>query len=155
MAMQRWSGVPECPAGPVRRFGRAAGGAAAVEFALLAPVLVVVLSGIVGYGLAMFDKIDLVSATRAGAQLALIDSSDTSAIENAVVGATGLGITAADVSTTEYCECLDGSTITCGATCGDGSDNRHFMTITATFDHTLLLIGNTVTLTGETTVRTQ
>jgi len=137
------------------RFARHAGGAAAVEFALLAPVLVVILSGIVGYGLAMFDKIDLVSASRAGAQFALIDSSDTSAIRNAVRDATGLDIASGNVTITEYCECLDASTVACGGTCGDGSDNRYFMTITATYDHTLLLIGNTVTLTGETTVRIQ
>ncbi|MEQ8665982.1 MAG: TadE/TadG family type IV pilus assembly protein [Rhodospirillales bacterium] len=130
-------------------------GAAAVEFAILAPVMIVAFSGIVGYGMALLDEMDLVSATRSGAQLALIDSSDTSAIQNAVVAATGLGITTSDVTTTEFCECADGSTVTCGLTCSDGSDNRYFMTITATFDHTIFLIGNTVTLTGSTTVRTR
>lgn len=137
-----------------RRFGRHIGAAAAVEFALIAPVLIAVLAGIIGYGLAMLDEMDLVNATRSGAQLALIDRSDTNAIEDAVVAATGLGITTADVTTTEFCECADGTSITCGLTCGDGSANRYFMTVTATFDHTLLLIGTTVTLTGQATVRT-
>ncbi len=155
MVIRNWRCGDVSIASLTRRAHADAGGAAAVEFALLAPVLVVVISGIAGYGLAMFDKLDLVAATRAGAQLALIDSSDTNAIENAVVAATGLNITTADVTTNSFCECLDGTTITCGLTCADGSDNRTFMTITASFDHTVLLIGNTISLTGQTTVRIQ
>lgn len=152
---RNWQWVKRWTMRSCRRMPKDTRGAAAVEFALLSPVLVAVFCGIVGYGMVMLDEMDLVSATRAGAQLALIDSSDTGAIRTAVADASGLGISTADVTATQSCECADGTSITCGLTCGDGSSNRYFMTVTATYDHTLLLIGNTVTLTGQSIIRTQ
>lgn len=130
-------------------------GAAAIEFALIAPVILVALTGIVNYGLAMFDKMQMQSAARSGAQLALLDAGDTAAIKQAVVDSTNLGITTSDVTTTQFCECANATIITCGNTCSDGSTNRYFMTVTATYNHTLLLLGTTVALTGSATVRTQ
>ncbi len=130
-------------------------GAAAVEFAIFIPIISAFLLGIINYGLAMFDKMELTSAARAGAQLALLDSSSTSVIKQAVVDSTNLGLTTSDVTTTEACECADGSTVTCGATCGDGSSNRYYFTVNASYGHTLLLLGTTITLNGSATVRTQ
>ena len=130
-------------------------GAAAVEFAILVPVILAALTGIVNFGLVMFDKMELVSAARAGAQLALIDRTDTTGIAQAVVASTNLSLTTSDVTTTEFCECADGTTVTCGTTCVDASSNRYFMTISASYNHTLLLLGTTMSLTGSTTIRTQ
>src|SRR3989338_7824363 len=80
-------------------------GAAAVEFGLIAPVLMIMIFGIVDYGLAMVNKMELRGAARAGAQYALGDSSDTAAIIAAVVAASDVGITAGDVTLT--CNCRD------------------------------------------------
>ncbi|MCH7833250.1 MAG: pilus assembly protein, partial [Proteobacteria bacterium] len=46
-------------------------GAAAVEFAIIVPVLATAVIGIANYGLVTFDKMELVNAARAGAQLAI------------------------------------------------------------------------------------
>jgi len=146
-----------------------ASGAAAVEFALLVPVVLIVLTGVVDYGLAIFKKMELTSATRAGAQLAILEKSDTTAftqtvldaIEQAVVDATNLPITTANVTTTEFCECSDGTSPNpvCNGTCNDSSTNdRFFLTISVSYGHTYLigyLPGGDKTITGSTTVRTQ
>ncbi len=132
-------------------------GAAAVEFALLVTVITAALTGIVNYGLAMVNKMELTSATRAGAQLALLDASDTSAIKQAVVDSTNLPITTGNVTTTEFCACADGTSPNpvCGGTCNDSSTNdSNFMTMSVSYTHTLLLLGTTITITGSTTVRT-
>ncbi len=131
------------------RLARCRRGAAAVEFGLLVPVLLVLMLGIVNYGLVMFNKMELVSAARSGAQLALADYTDTSSIKDAVVNATSLSLTTSDVTTTQFCEC-SGTTITCGdTTC----TNEIYLTITASDDFDLLLVSTTLTLSGSTTVR--
>lgn len=129
----------------------ASGGAAAVEFAIIAPVVLALLAGLANYGLAMFEKMELTSAARAGAQYALLDDSDSSAIATAVVNATNLDITASNVSSTAFCEDDDGAT----ATCGDADATRTFMTVTVNKDFTLLILGTTLSLSGSATVRTE
>ncbi len=143
--------------GGIAGLARSRAGVTAVEFALYCPVFLFVIGGLVDYGMAIFDKMELVGAVRSGAQLALADSSDTTAIRQAVVNASGIGISLSNVTTTMFCECADTSTITCGGTCGDGSVNRYLMTVTATYTYTPMLLppGICCDLTGTTTVRTQ
>ena len=136
---------------------RSRAGVTAVEFALYCPVFLIVIGGLVDYGMAIFDKMELVGAVRSGAQLALADSSDTTAIRQAVVDASGIDISLSNVTTTTFCECADTSTITCGDTCGDGSVNHYLMTVTATYTYAPMLLPSEIccSLTGTTTVRTQ
>jgi len=131
-------------------------GAAAVEFALMATVIAAMLTGIANYGMAQFDKMELRSAARAGAQMALKNRTDTTAIENAVINATNLTLTAADVTTTESCECADGTALgACGDACGDGGSNQYYMTVTVSETFTLLILGTTINLSESVKVRTQ
>jgi len=131
-------------------------GAAAVEFALIVPVVLAALTGIVNYGLAMYNKMELVSAARAGAQQAIIDRTDTTAIKNAVVNSTNVGVTTADVTTTESYLCADGTVVTLSTdTCVNNDPKQFFMTVTVNQSFTLLLLGTTVGLSGSVKVRTQ
>lgn len=134
-----------------RGLAAADNGAAAVEFAILAPVLLALLAGLADYGLAMFDKMELTSAARAGAHYSLIDDPDTAAIATAVVNSTNLDIESGDVTTTQFCEDSDGAT----ATCGDADATRTFITVSVSKDFTLMVLGTTLTLTGSATVRTE
>lgn len=136
-----------------RRFRRCRLGTAAVEFALITPVLLIIIMGLVDFGLAMFKKMELTGAVRSGAQLAMMDSSNTTVIKDAVVDASGNSITSSDVSTTSFCECADESTVVCGETCGDGSSNRTFMTITASQSFSGLFLTSAISITGTITVR--
>ncbi len=131
-------------------------GAAAVEFALMATVIAAMLTGIANYGMAQFDKMELRSAARAGAQMALKDRTDTTAIKNAAANATNLSITTSDVATSETCECADGTALgACGDACNDGGSNQYFMTVTVSETFTLLILGTTINLSESAKVRTQ
>lgn len=139
-------------------------GAAAVEFAIIVPVLVTAVTGIANYGLVTFDKMELVNAARAGAQLAIANGDNTlaankTAIKNAVVASvsTGANITTANVTTNQTCQCTDESTIDCGDVCTsvDNELSQYFMTVTVTHDFDLLLLPGIITVTGTVKVRTK
>jgi len=131
-------------------------GAAAVEFALIVPVILAALTGLANYGLAMYNKMELVSAARAGAQQAIIDRTDTAAIKSAVVNSTNVGVTANDVTTTESYLCADGTAVSAETdVCLDNEPLQYFMTVTVNQDFTLLLLGTTVGLSGSVKIRTQ
>jgi Flp pilus assembly protein TadG len=143
------------------RLGASRRGAAAVEFALLAPIVAAVLAGVANYGMAMFEKMQLESAARAGAQMAITARTGTAAIEDAVINATSLSLTSSNITLTESCWCADSSaTATCGVTCGDGDPAQYFMdvSVTTTFDYLFgfdYLVGTDTTLTGSAKVRTK
>ena len=133
-------------------------GAAGVEFALLLPVLLIVAMGLIDLGMAVFNKMELMSAVRTGAQVAIGDSSDTTVISQAVTNSTNLNPT---ITTTAFCECSNGASISCGTTCTLPLINRTFMRITATQSFTpitpRLIPGfpDVIPLSGQVTVRTQ
>jgi Flp pilus assembly protein TadG len=150
-----WNDIKSSARQNIQQFLRTTRGAAAVEFAMLVPVISALFIGVANFGLAVNEKMELSSAARAGAQMALISTADLSVIRQVVVDSTNLSITTADVTVTQACNCYDGTSISCGATCGDGSDNEYYYTISVTENHTLLLIPTTISLTGTATVRTQ
>lgn len=138
-----------CPMSWIARLARCRRGVAAVEFGLLVPILLILMLGIVNYGLVMFNKMELVSAARSGTQLALADYTDTTSIKDAVVNATSLVLDASNVTTTQFCEC-SGTSITCGdSTC----TNEIYLTVTVSDDFELLLVSTILTLSGSSTVR--
>jgi Flp pilus assembly protein TadG len=81
----------------------ALGGAAAVEFAITAPVLVVLVLGVADYGVLMGDAASLESAARAGAEFAKANPSVTAATLTSL----GLFPTAATPTVTNICTCVD------------------------------------------------
>ncbi len=133
-------------------------GAAAVEFALLVPVVVAGLTGVANYGLVIFEKIELESAARAGAQMAIRDRENTSAIQQNVVDSTNLTITTSDVSVTNTCRCADiDAEVNCLTItiCGDGDPTQYYTTVTVAKNFTLLLLGTNLSLSESVTVRTE
>jgi len=142
------------PTALLRNFHRSQTAAVAVEFALLVPVMGIMLLGLLDYAIMAFHKMELESATRSGAQYAMLDSSDTSLISTTVENSTNLDVDNLAVTITEFCECIDGSTVSCADTCTTGSV-RSYMQITAEYTHTPIFIPGTMSLTGESIIRTQ
>lgn len=82
--------------GSIRRDGRGRG-QALVEFALVFPVLILVLVAVFDVGRLVFAYNDITNATRTGTRVAIVDQTANRA-ENAVIDqATSLGLTSADV----------------------------------------------------------
>jgi Flp pilus assembly protein TadG len=84
-------------------------GAAAVEFAITAPILVVLVLGIADYGLLMGDSAALEGATRAGAEVGKANPSVTGA-QLTSLNLFPSGITP---TVTSVCTCVDNSVVTC------------------------------------------
>jgi Flp pilus assembly protein TadG len=83
-------------------------GSGLVEFALIFPVFLLLLAGVVDFGRAYYVALDLSSAAQAGALYGSQNPTDTagmiSAAQQSAVELSGLSATA-----TYGCECLDGS----------------------------------------------
>lgn len=123
---------PECPA-PARRVPRPgtpdstartprpAGdrGAAAVEFAILLPLLLLLLFGIIDFGRALFTQVTLTQAAREGARLAALAQPDVAARTAAAAS----GVDPVTVGVTA-----------CAAGAGSGAD----AVVTATHDFTFV-----------------
>lgn len=105
----------------------------AVEFALVAPIMMTLIIGVADFGIAAREKATLQAAARAGLQAVLVDADDTD-------GAEAIAETmapAATVAVDEDCACSDGSAVACDGTCAVGSVRR-WVTVTASRDLTLL-----------------
>jgi Flp pilus assembly protein TadG len=72
-----------------------------VEFALVLPVFLLIVVGMVDLGRAFFQYQQLVNGTREGARVGSYDQT-TSSIESAVISTTAIDLTATDISITCY-----------------------------------------------------
>jgi len=88
--------------GWLRRLLRHRRGISAVEFALIAPVLGVILFAMIDVGGAAFQYIELVQSLSAGSAYAMNHSSDTSGIQGAVSAALPSGWTNVTVGAPRY-----------------------------------------------------
>ena len=111
-------------------------GVAAVEMAMVAPLLLFILIACVDFGPAISQSIDLTNAVRAGAQYAVIAANAQAQIESTVRSALPSNLSAATITTTCYCGALPGAdaglppVAACDSACPAGS--ARMMTIRAT-----------------------
>lgn len=89
------------------------GGAAAVEFAIVLPLLVMLVLGLVEYGTGLWEAMMVGNAARAGAYYAALKgwsgSNPPANIETAVTSATQLGSILASPVPTQHCFCPSAS----------------------------------------------
>ncbi len=112
---------------PGRRHGRRSG-TSSLEFALLLPILLAMLVGLVDWGLAIDARIQLQSAVRAGAQYAMRMPTDTAGI-TAAVRAAASDRTLTVTNPVIWCEC-SGSSTSCTSSCDAGM--QRFLSVSAT-----------------------
>jgi Flp pilus assembly protein TadG len=127
-------------------------GASAVEFAILLPVLVVIVFGIIEFGFLMFDKAIITNASREGARFGIVYRSpynDDTAIKNKILSyckRDGIDImitfgsdilTAADITITpDYASRISGTPL--------------YVTVTYQYDFLTLFFVPSITLKGQT-----
>ena len=78
-------------------------GAAMIEFALLLPILVMLVFGIITFGRAYFAKVELASAVREGARAAALGKTNGEAVNATVDAGTGLPVTSGNVQVLSSC----------------------------------------------------
>jgi Flp pilus assembly protein TadG len=117
-------------------FVRARAGNVAVEFALILPATVLLLSGLIEYGVVTYDSTSVENAARAGAQYAFSGGYSKEKVDATVRAASAVYLGPDDkVDSSIVCECTDGTSITCGDTCANGGPNRRFIKVNVTKGH--------------------
>lgn len=121
-------------------------GTMAVEISLVAPVIMVGMLGVYEVSRIIDSQLTLQNAARVGTNQALIRppvQSDVSDIRSAVAntlpgGWTGTGQAAdATIVAILQCECGDGSTISCTASCTGNLSKQTYVKVTVSRPHTL------------------
>ena len=135
-------------------------GSAAIEFALVSPLFIILLVGVVELGFAGFDAMRVQDAAEVGALYAAVHGWNSAGISAAVTNATGaVGLTASPAPLT-FCGCPQASGITaviCSAQCASGAAPGQYITVSASMPR-LTIMTQTIaslpaTLTAHSTVR--
>jgi Flp pilus assembly protein TadG len=161
--------MPHTPAfiAYLKAIAHAQRGSSAVEFGLLAPILIFLTIGVVDLGIGLYQQQQVQAAAQAGAQAALSGGASvntgaatfTTNIENAVTNATNLSSISA--SATTVCGCPSGTSVTtvatCTTACSGGGNPNTYVTVGATATYKPMLsypsLGKSVTLNASAMVR--
>jgi Flp pilus assembly protein TadG len=143
---------------------RAREGVSTVEFAFVGGILCLFLLGLLDFGLGFWEQMQVGNAARAGAAYAVSSYNqsgfDASDIQASVTNAAGLAAIQASPSPVQSCGCPISSgvnTVTCNATCTDGSAPGTYITVNAQASYRTIFswpgISNPITLSASTVVR--
>jgi Flp pilus assembly protein TadG len=137
-------------------------GLAAIEFAVIAPLLVLMMVSTVDLGLGFYSAMQVQNAAQAGAQYAALHTFNATSISSAVLNATSFKGISASPSPIQFCGCPSKTTVataTCGTKCADGTAAATYVRVSAKGTYTTLLpyprIPSSFPLAAHSTVRTQ
>jgi hypothetical protein len=116
-------------------------GLASVEFAILTPMLALMLVGTIDLGLAYVNGQELEDAAHSGTQRVLHDplsASDTTTVElmgleeyyDRSISSGEIGALPVTANARNFCGCPDGNEVSCGTTCSGGEGAGTFVELT-------------------------
>jgi Flp pilus assembly protein TadG len=134
-------------------------GASAAEFALIAPLIVLLITATIDFGGLIYTRLQVASAAHAGASYASTQGFNQAAINDAT--ADGASISLATATSSETCGCPDAAMVitpaTCGATCASGAVAGRYVTVSASATYPLTYswpgLSNPVNIATTATVR--
>jgi Flp pilus assembly protein TadG len=137
-------------------------GVAAIELAIIAPILLVLLICTIDFGIGIYRNMQVQNAAQAGAEYAIAHGFQASSISSAVANATSFSGISADPAPIQFCGCATSTGITnaaCGSNCSGGLPAATYVTVSARATHNTLfeypIIPNSYTFTAQPTVRIQ
>jgi Flp pilus assembly protein TadG len=135
-------------------------GVAAIELAIIAPILAVMIVGTVDLGLGIYCKMRVQNAAQAGAEYAALNGFNSNGISDAVLSATTSPGLVASPAPSQFCGCATNAGITtaaCGSTCPGGSAPGSYAKVSAQNSYTTLLpyplLPRSFTFTAQATVK--
>jgi Flp pilus assembly protein TadG len=137
-------------------------GTAAIEFSIIAPLLILMLIGTVDLGIGTYQNMQVQNAAQAGAEYAMARGFNTAAISSAVTNATALQGISVSPAPSQFCGCPSETgiaTAVCNSVCPSGAASGTYVTVFAQLTYTTLLpyplLPPSYTFVGQSTVRTQ
>jgi Flp pilus assembly protein TadG len=101
--MERIERVGSEPDRPIaRRDRRRRRGQSLVEFAVVLPVFLLILAGVLDFGLGLYSQMTIINAAREGARLGVVEPGNVSAIHDRVLGMSA-GLDASSLTITTTC----------------------------------------------------
>lgn len=144
----------------IARLWRQQSGASAAEFALVLPILTILLVGAIDVGGMAWTKMQVGAAARAGASYALTNGFDESGVSAAITNATNLTVTAETPQPTYGCpDAVTGVTMQADPTplCTGGVTPGRYVTVGASSSYNLIFawpgLSDPLPLTAEARVR--
>lgn len=119
----------------LRHFGSAKGGAAIVEFALVAPFLIAMAVGVIQYGGMLIAYQQLHNGIDSGAVYVMRGGTGASTIHDVALSAWTNPPSDANISVNQSCTCPSGTSI-CTSLCSDGSYPQAYTTISGSGTYT-------------------
>lgn len=113
----------------MRSFFKNIRGTAAIEFSLAAPIMLLLLSGIVNLGIIIAQKNQLAGIVSVGLLYAFGNNSSPSLVQSAMTSSTNL--TPLTATATSLCICVNGTQPGCAVNCPDGKLPSKYVTVTA------------------------
>ncbi|MDH5722031.1 MAG: pilus assembly protein [Alphaproteobacteria bacterium] len=112
-------------------------GASAVEFALLAPILITLLVGTIDYGYYIVQRMELQSVATSVAEYVMIKQNDDNLVTVAgeVYSGNPLDIT---VTSSYQCQCEGGAPAACPLSCPGDDYQRRYVVVTVSQMHNIL-----------------
>ena len=105
-------------------------GNVAIEFAIILPIVFLMLSGVLNFGLILANQNQLNAVASVGMLYAFGNSSSPAAVKTAMQNAT-TNLTPLTVTATQFCQCSNGTNIACSKTCTGGVVPGTYVTVTA------------------------
>ena len=135
-------------------------GVAAIEFAVMVPILALMMVCTIDLGMGVYCNMRVQNAAQAGAQYAVVNGFDANAIANAVLSATNSSGLVASPAPSKFCGCATNAGITsaaCSSTCPGGSIPGSYVKVSAQNTYTTLLpyplLPRSFTFTAQSTVK--
>lgn len=112
-------------------------GSSLVEMAIMLPFLLLLVIGVIDFGRAYYDSIEVASAARAGAQYGVINPTDTTGMIAAAKSDTASDISTLTATAADGCMCSDGSgaSASCGTTpsCTSGTRQVNYVQVNTSY----------------------
>jgi len=122
------------------RFGRAFEGVSAVEFALVVPILLIALLGVVDIGRVVYQRADMEAALRAGTQYFMNGGDDLAKAEQVVNESWTTKPQGVSVVAQTFCQC-GGSDHACNTSCSDNTNPASYNSISVSASFPGILMG--------------
>ncbi len=135
-------------------------GLSGIEFAIIAPVLILSFIATADFGLAIYAKMEVENAAQAGTEYAAVNGYTSSSVSSAVTSATNLSGLSASPAPSQFCGCPSTSgvtTATCNTNCASGAAAGTYVSASAQATYSTIIsypgIPSSYTFSSTSTVR--